>query len=173
MGQKNPLPGIDFNPILLNRTKKVVFILNMLKLSKKTEYAIIALLDMASNGHDQLTTVKDLSQKYNIPRDLMGKVMQSLVRHGLILSQQGVKGGYKIARPAAEINVNSVIQAVDGPISLVDCKIHDRENCDQIEFCNIKSPMHYIHSELLNFFNGITLQDFKKRNRGVELVQIK
>ncbi len=146
----------------------------MLKLSKKTEYAIIALLDMASNGHDQLTTVKDLSQKYNIPRDLMGKVMQSLARNGLILSQQGVKGGYKIARPAAEININVIIQAVDGPISLVDCKIHDRENCEQIEFCNIKSPMHFIHSELLNFFNGITLQDFRQQfGRGVKLVQIK
>jgi Rrf2 family protein len=146
----------------------------MLKLSKKTEYAIIALLDMAGNGHDRLITVRDLSQKYHIPRDLMSKVMQTLARNGLILSQQGVNGGYKIARPAAEININSVIQAVDGPISLVDCKIHDKENCEQIEYCNIKSPMNFIHSELLNLFNGITLEDFKKKfaNR-VELVQIK
>jgi Rrf2 family protein len=145
----------------------------MLKLSKKTEYAIIALLDMAGNEDNQLTTVKDLSQKYNIPRDLMGKVMQNLVKQGLIMSQQGVKGGYKIARPAGEININSVIQAVDGPISLVDCKIHDRDNCDQLEFCNIKSPMHFIHSELLNFFNGITLDDFNKKfKRKQELVKI-
>jgi Rrf2 family protein len=145
----------------------------MLKLSKKTEYAIIALLDMAGNGQDQLTTVRDLSQKYNIPRELMGKVMQSLAREGLIISQQGVKGGYKIVKKPGDININSVIQAVDGPISLVDCKIHDRDSCEQIEFCNIKSPMNYIHSQLLSLFNGITLQDFRQRfSRGVGLVQI-
>jgi Rrf2 family protein len=146
----------------------------MLKLSKKTEYAIIALLDMAGNGQGRLTTVRDLSQKYNIPREIMGKVMQSLAREGLIISQQGVKGGYKIAYKPKDINISSVIQAVDGPISLVDCKIHDRENCEQIEFCNIKSPMNFIHSELLNFFNGITLQDFQRKyGKGAELVQIK
>ena len=145
----------------------------MLKLSKKTEYAIIALLDMAGNGQDQLTTVRDLSQKYNIPRELMGKVMQSLAREGLIISQQGVKGGYKIVKKPGDININSVIQAVDGPINLVDCKIHERDSCEQIEFCNIKSPMHYIHLQLLSFFNGITLQDFRQRfNRGVGLVKI-
>jgi len=143
----------------------------MLKLSKKTEYAIIALLDMSGNGHDALTTVKDLAQKYNIPREIMGKVMQSLVRHGLILSQQGVKGGYKIDRTPQQISIHAVIRAVDGPISLVDCKVHDKLDCEQIEFCNIKSPMNIIHSELLNFFNSITLQDFQ--NKYGRRVQVK
>lgn len=135
----------------------------MLKLSKKTEYAIIALLDIAGNGNEGLTTVKDLSRKYNIPREIMGKVMQSLTRQGLITSQQGVKGGYKSAKDPLHINVSDVIQAVDGPISLVDCKVHDHSTCEQIDFCNIKSPMNFIHSELLNLFNGITLQDFQKK----------
>jgi len=52
----------------------------MLRISKKTEYAIIALVDMAGNGHDSLVTAKDLSDRYNIPREIMGKVLEKYSR---------------------------------------------------------------------------------------------
>ena len=69
----------------------------MLKFSKKTEYAVIAVMDMAVADNGELITAKDLSEKYNLPRELLGKVLQSLARDRLIISQQGVKGGYRLA----------------------------------------------------------------------------
>jgi Rrf2 family protein len=136
----------------------------MLKISKKTEYAIIALVDMAGNGQSKLTTAKDLSDRYNIPREILGKVLQSLAKSDFIESYQGVKGGYQLLVPLREININKVIQSVDGPIQLVDCAAEDDCNCGQIEYCNIKSPMEFIQTELNRFFNNITLQDFKDRH---------
>jgi Rrf2 family protein len=146
----------------------------MLRISKKTEYAIIALVDMAGNGHDSLVTAKDLSDRYNIPREIMGKVLQSLAKNDLIVSRQGVKGGYQLLVPLKDININTVIQTVDGPIQLVDCTLEDECNCGQIDYCNIKSPMEFIQNELTKFFNGITLQDFKDRHANfMPLLEIK
>ena len=136
----------------------------MLRISKKTEYAIIALVDMAGNGKSDLVTAKDLSDRYNIPREILGKVLQSLAKNNLIDSHQGVKGGYQLVVPLKDINIKTIIQTVDGPIQLVDCAVEDDCNCGQIDYCNIKSPMEFIQAELTKFFNNITLQDFKDRH---------
>jgi len=135
----------------------------MLKLSKKTEYAVIAIMDMAGNGNSRLTTAKDLSVKYNIPRELLGKVLQSLAREDVIASQQGVKGGYRLNIPLDKINFHTIIKAVEGPIHLVDCRDGSECNCEQLDYCNIKNPMEFIQMELTRFFNNITLADFKNR----------
>jgi len=146
----------------------------MLRISKRTEYAIIALVDMSSNGNDLLVTAKDLSGRYNIPREILGKVLQSLAKDNLIKSHQGVKGGYQLVVPLKDINIKSIIQTVDGPIQLVDCSVEDDCNCGQIDYCNIKSPMEFIQSELTKFFDNITLQDFKDRHANVRpLLEIK
>ncbi len=146
----------------------------MLKISKKTEYAIIALVDIAGNGKQTLVTAKDLSERYNIPREILGKVLQSLAKKNLIDSHQGVKGGYELLVPLNEININRIIQTVDGPIQLVDCAMEESHNCGQLDFCNIKSPMEFIQSELIKFFDNITLQDFKDRHGNLlPLIQIK
>ena len=145
----------------------------MLKLSKKTEYAIISIIDMSNNGDDELATARELSRKYNIPQELLGKVLQSMVREGLIESQQGIKGGYRLTRPLDEINIYSVISAAEGPINLVDCVAEDDCDCGVWTNCNIRTPMELIQLELKNFFNGITLQDFKEKYVGQQpLLQI-
>lgn len=135
----------------------------MLRISKKTEYAIISLVDMAANGKTTLVTAKDLSDRYNIPREILGKVLQSLAKNGLIESHQGVKGGYQLVVPLKQINISQVLQVVDGPIQLVDCAVNDDCDCGQIDYCNIRNPMEFIQKELTRFFSNITLQDFKER----------
>jgi len=146
----------------------------MIRISKKTEYAIIALVDMSAHGTETLVTAKDLSDRYKIPREILGKVLQSLAKCNLIESQQGVKGGYQLIVPLSAININKVIESVDGPIKLVDCTDEERTDCGQIEYCNIKNPMGFIQTELIRFFDGITLQDFKNRHSDlISLVQIK
>jgi Rrf2 family protein len=131
----------------------------MLKLSKKTEYAIIALTAMRNGNEAKLYTAKELSQKYSIPPEIMGKVMQSLVKNNIIVSHQGVKGGYQLKGNLSDINVISVITAVEGPLQVVDCVSIDECECNQISSCNIKGPMEMIQNELQNFFNNISLKD--------------
>jgi Rrf2 family protein len=93
----------------------------------------------------------------------LGKVLQSLAKNNLIDSHKGVKGGYRLVVPLKDINIRDIIQTVEGPIQLVNCVVDDDCSCRQIDYCNIKSPMEFIQSELTHFFNQITLQDFKDR----------
>ena len=97
----------------------------------------------------------------------MGKVLQSLAKNGIIISHQGAKGGYKLHIPLEKLNINSIINAVDGPIHLVDCKNEIDCECSQIDYCNIKTPMELLHIELNRFFDNITLKDFKEKYAGL------
>ena len=135
----------------------------MLKLSKKTEYAIVALMAMTNGKNDKLYTSKELSQRYNIPPEIMGKVMQSLAKNDLIISHQGVKGGYQLSGDLSDINIISVITAVEGPLKVVDCVAVDDCECNQLSSCNIKGPMEMIQSELYDFLGNISLKSLKDK----------
>lgn len=135
----------------------------MFKISKKVEYALISLLYMADREEGELTTSRELSEIFNIPQEIGGKVLQSLTRGGFINSVQGVKGGYQLAIPAERIVVTDVISAVEGPLRVVGCAI-DAENCtcDQLNYCNIRNPMETIQLKLIQFFNTISIKDLQQ-----------
>ena len=127
----------------------------MIKLSKRTEYALIALLDMAGNGDDSLVTARLLSKKYNIPPEILGKVLQRLAKNNIISSQQGINGGYKLHQPLSGISLYTLIKTIDGPLQLVECRMPEKENCVQEAYCMIKQPMEIIQQELSSFFARI------------------
>lgn len=134
----------------------------MLKFSKKVEYAIISMLYMAEQERGQLSTARALAETFNIPQELVGKVLQSLARKGCINSVQGVKGGYQLAKEPEHINLAEIIIAVDGPVRVVNC-VDEVEicSCNQLDFCNMRNPMETIQLKLVTFFNSVSLKDIQ------------
>ena len=137
----------------------------MLKFSKKVEYALITMVHMDTMfAHGEVASAKSLSGKFNIPPEIMGKVLQTLVRKGLMHSVQGVKGGYTISRTLDKITVLQIIEAIEGDISLAPC-IKDVEGaCSQYDYCGIQTPIGIIQNELVSFFKKISLMDIKNRS---------
>lgn len=135
----------------------------MLRFSKKVEYALIAMLEVANHDTQELVTAKSLARQFHIPQEIMGKVLQSLAKKELLQSVQGVKGGYMLEKSLEDINLLNVVEALDGPISLIACSDGKLCGCDQIPTCNIKTPMEMIQHELAQFFNNISLKDLKNR----------
>jgi len=134
-----------------------------MKFSKKVEYALIALLYMAQKPIGELTTARELSDKYDISLELMGKILQSLVKSGIVISVQGVKGGYYLGQPMDQITISWVITAIDGPIAITDCiNIEDETGCERERNCLIRKSMEKIQSKLVNLLDEITLKDFEK-----------
>lgn len=135
----------------------------MMKFSKKVEYALIALLHISKKLNGELTTARELSDKFSISLELMGKILQNLAKSGFIISVQGVKGGYYLALSIDQINVSSVISAIDGPIALTDCMANgEAASCDRINNCLIRNSMENIQTKLVNLLDKITLKDFQK-----------
>jgi Rrf2 family protein len=112
----------------------------MLRLSKKADYALLAMRHLAAHADRGAVSARELAEAYDIPAELLAKVLQKLVRGKLLVSHQGIRGGYGLSRPAQLISVADVIQAVDGPLTVTACSDTDH-SCDQYSKCNIRDPL--------------------------------
>ncbi len=131
----------------------------MLKLSKKVEYGLIAIRHIAS-VNNQISTVKEISEKYSIPSDVLAKVMQKLTRGKLILSHQGAMGGYSLARRAEDISVMNVISVIEGStVGIAQCFAEAPENCSIYRNCTIKNPLGKIQHNLEHVFNSMKVSE--------------
>jgi Rrf2 family protein len=132
----------------------------MLKLSKKVEYGLISMMHMDARHNGDLATAREISELYNIPAELLGKVLQSLARARLIQSVQGAHGGYRLMRPANEVTLGAVVEAVEGPVQIAECQ-GDPACCNQFSNCNIKKPVFQVQQQLLKYMYGLPLSTFR------------
>jgi Rrf2 family protein len=131
----------------------------MLKLSKKVEYGLIALRHIASHNN-AIATVKEISDRYAIPNEVLAKVMQKMTRGKLIVSHQGALGGYSLARKAEEISIMDVINIVEGtPVGIAQCFSEDPQNCSIFSNCTIKNPLGKIQHNLQSVFTTMKVSE--------------
>lgn len=120
----------------------------MLRLSKKADYALIAMKHLALRPDQAASSAREIAEQYDIPVELMAKVLQRLAREGLLASHQGTRGGYQLSRSPSAISVADVIQAVDGPLTVTACSTDD-DNCDQYSKCSVRDPLWKIKERIL------------------------
>ena len=120
----------------------------MLRLSKKADYALMAMKHLALRPDKGAASAREIAEQYDIPVELMAKVLQRLVHEGLLASHQGTRGGYHLSRSPSVISVADVIQAVDGPLTVTACST-DEENCDQYSKCSVRDPLWRIKERIL------------------------
>ncbi len=89
-----------------------------MQVSARVDYGTRALAELASRP-DQLVTSEDLAELQGIPVKFLEGILTQLRRAGLVVSKRGAEGGYRLARPAAQIAVADVFRALDGPIAAV------------------------------------------------------
>jgi Rrf2 family protein len=121
----------------------------MLRLSKKADYALLAMRHLAAHSDRGAVSARELAETYDLPPELLAKVLQKLVRGQLLTSIQGIRGGYGLARPAASISVADVITAVDGPLTVTACS-ETNHNCEQYSKCNIRDPLWQIKDRIVS-----------------------
>ncbi len=129
----------------------------MLRLSKKSDYALISMKHLAMRPAAS-SSAREISEAYDIPLELLAKVLQRLVRSRLLMSVQGTRGGYRLARHASAISVADVIQAVDGPVTVTACS-EDDHNCDQFTKCSIRDPLWKIKNRILDALNTVSVAE--------------
>ena len=130
----------------------------MLRLSKKADYGLIAMKHLALRGDRGSSNAREIAEQYNIPIELMAKVLQRLVRRGLLSSQQGTRGGYQLSRPATTMTVADVIQAIDGPLTVTACSTTEGQ-CDQFTTCNVRDPLWRIKERILAALGTVTISE--------------
>jgi Rrf2 family protein len=119
----------------------------LLRLSKKADYALMAVRHLALKSGPSSASAREIAEQYDIPIELMAKVLQRLVRAGLLISTQGTRGGYTLGRPASSISVADVIQAIDGPFTVTACST-EKNDCEQYSKCSIRDPLWQIRERI-------------------------
>ena len=130
----------------------------MLRFSKKADYALIALKDLSASSAQSSSTARAIAGRYDIPVELMAKVLQRLSKMGVISSHKGIRGGYYLDRDATEISVADVIQAIDGPVLVTACSDED-ESCDQYSKCNVRDPLWRLKKRILEVLSSFTVDE--------------
>jgi FeS assembly SUF system regulator len=131
----------------------------MLRLSKKADYALIAMKHLALRVEGQgSASAREIAEQYSIPVELMAKVLQRLARRGLLSSQQGTRGGYQLSRDSETISVADVIQAIDGPLTVTACSVHN-ERCGQFATCNVRDPLWKIRERIVTALSTCSVSE--------------
>jgi Rrf2 family protein len=133
----------------------------MLALTKKTEYALIALCHLARAQSD-IVSARDISERHAVRLPLMMNVLKSLSQNGLLHSVRGANGGYRLAVPVDRVSLARVVEAIEGPVRLVRCVTHSDDghsHCELVSTCPVRGPVVKIHHHLERFLESLTVAD--------------
>jgi Rrf2 family protein len=134
------------------------------RLSKKADYALMALQYLASNGASGVVSARVIAERFDIPLELLAKILQQLAHQGLVAAHKGIHGGYQLARPALAISVADVAEAIDGPMTLTACS-HVDVRCEQFATCTVRDPLWQIRERILSVLQTVTVADMDDQAR--------
>jgi Rrf2 family protein len=128
----------------------------MLRLSKKVEYALIAMQYIATN-RGRVVSAKEIAEHYDVSFEFLSKILQLLMRGQYISSQQGVSGGYMLSIDTNVVSVGEVIEAVEGRAVIVKCCGKGETQCNLQRKCSIKTPMAILQQRIDNVLYSMTI----------------
>ena len=128
----------------------------MIRLSKSTDYALMALADLALLPGRETLSARRVAESHNLPPELAAKVLQGLKKSGIVETRQGIHGGYRLARPPEAIRITEVIESIEGPLALVECMLDD-STCNLTSTCSVRTPLTRVHEQVLATLSALTL----------------
>ena len=142
-----------------------------MKLSKKSEYGLRALIELTL-AYEQATLQRhQIAKRQHIPIEFLEQILLALKRAGLLASRRGLKGGYTLIKPPGEITVGQVIRILDGPLAPIGCvsktayqKCRDCPYADKAE-CPVKHVMGPVRDAIAGILDHCTLNDFASSHR--------
>ena len=126
----------------------------MLKLSKKTDYAIILLAHLGEA--DSPVSAQEIAGLYDLPQPMVANILKQLCVAGLVQSIRGQRGGYLLAKSTNAITLTDIINVTDNPFNLVECA-HDEEVCRIQQCCPTREPLVTLHKKIQGFMEETTL----------------
>ncbi len=130
----------------------------MLTLTRKTEYAMIAVCHLAREGR-KVVSARDIALAHGVPLPLLMNVLKKLNRTGHVASVRGARGGYVLAVPPEAFTLDALIEAVEGPVHLVRCtnRAKNARRCTLTGPCQVRGAIGKVDERLREFLSGVTI----------------
>jgi Rrf2 family protein len=135
----------------------------MLQLTRRTEYGLLALVHMADRD-GQFVSVREICERYPLPKRTVAEVLKDLQRSSLIASQRGSAGGYALARTPESITLGQVVAALEGAPALTTCEsplVLRHGGCEVEPMCPIRSPIQRVRERLWQMLEHTTLRSLQ------------
>lgn len=139
-----------------------------MKLSTKGRYGLRALIDLALYSENETVSIASISARQNISESYLEQLIAKLRKAGLVTSVRGAGGGYRLAKPAAEISVGDILRALEGSLDPVECPgLKEESGCDGSEFCVTKYVWQRINDSINQTVDEIKLDQLIEESRNV------
>lgn len=146
-----------------------------MKLTKRGEYGLKALIDLAEQEDPQAATqIKDIAQRQQIPVKFLEQILLTLKNAGVLRSRAGVGGGYYLAKPPAEITLGQVVRLLDGPLAPIPCvsqMAYERCVCEDEATCGLRLAMLDVRNAIADILDQTTLADVTARTEHAQRVE--
>lgn len=143
----------------------------MLKLSKRSDYGLIAVKHLATCGAESAQSASEIAEAYGISSTLMAKVLQKLARGGVVSAQHGSTGGYRLARHPKDITALDVIHAIDGPVFITSC-VTTHGECYQSPTCTVREPLRRVNESIMQVLSTVTILQMSEDPEQPALIQM-
>ena len=134
-----------------------------MRLSRKSDYATRAVRYISNLPKGKLGSINRISEAEQIPREFLAKILKDLTRAGILVSYQGVTGGYRLAKQMNEVTVADIITAVDEPIDATQCG--GKENCHDDRKCLTHDLWVRLNDQIFDFLRSVTLGELVEEHR--------
>lgn len=137
-----------------------------MKLSTKGRYGLRALIDLAVYSQEDVVSIQSIAQRQQISDNYLEQLMAKLKKAGLVISLRGANGGYRLAKPAAEISVGDVLRALEGDLDAVTCPGRKEEGgCDTADICVTRYVWERINDSIANTVDTMMLEELVEESR--------
>jgi Rrf2 family protein len=147
-----------------------------MRLSKRGEYGLKALIDLAARSVQQAAVIqiKEIAVREQIPVKFLEQILLTLKNAGLLQSRLGSTGGYYLAKPAAEITLGQIVRVLDGPLAPIRCvskMAYERCVCPDEETCGLRLVMLDVRNAIADILDNTTLADVAQRVQEAQQAQ--
>ena len=130
----------------------------MLRISKLTDYGIVLLARFAQEHPDTTLNAREMADNTALPLPVVSKMLKTLAGAGLLRSQRGAKGGYRLARAPEAVTVAELLEALEGGVALMDCTAGPG-HCAKEDNCGVREPWQRINNAVLGALENVTLAE--------------
>ena len=129
-------------------------------LSKKTDYALLILAHL--HEHPSGGSAREIADRYNLSKAFLANILKELCQKGFLVSHRGVNGGYELRRPAGEVNLAEILEAMEDGLALTSCSTHstgEASDCAVLNTCPIRGPMIEVNRRVTEALRAVKLSE--------------
>jgi len=130
----------------------------LMQIPRRVDYGLRAVIYLSNRDPEKCCPIAEIAMQQRVPRKFLEKIVQDLIRSGLIKSKRGSSGGYTLARPAEAISLFDVIQAIEGPLAVNAC-LDVHLGCDQSPRCTMQGVWSDVQRKITEMLTQTTIAD--------------